>query len=257
MKKILFFTTAALLIVAASCGQLKKNNRSATESIEQTSDATPFVRIKYNQPINGYNVEAIFMPEGVAFDFGDFLKIIGSAKLTFTHQDTHKKNEITSAHFALPWQHFPDVFENEEKFRAMVDEGEIESFAKGQTYNLDYKFFETPGITDEEWITSHPLYYGELPFFFADVNFDGKNELILTKYREGQRGSNSYIVYSINPDGAFDEVIELPFDRLDDFSTIDSENKQIIIQNSNGANDSFEEVYKQDQSGKFYLAKTQ
>jgi len=188
------------------------------------------VYIKYNQPVNGYKVEVFFMPEEISFG-----KITGPATLTFIHQKTGKISQIISLHFAVPSKNFPD-FED------------LESFARGQTCYLDYGL---PKDADE-FIATHPFYYGELPFLFADVNFDGKQELLLTRFGQGQRGCSSYIVFSITPDGAFDDILasQAPFDRLDDFSTIDRENRQIIIHHSNGADDSFEEVYKQDKNGK-------
>jgi hypothetical protein len=182
------------------------------------------VRIKYNQQVNGYNVEVFFTPEEMIYD-----KITGPATLMFTHQKTGKKRQINSLYFAVPSKKFPD-FED------------IESFAQGQTCYLDYGL---PEGTDE-FIADHPLYYGELPFFFADVNFDGKQELVLTRFGQGQRGCSNYIVFSITPDGAFDDLLasQTPFNRLDDFANIDRENRQIVIHNSNGAENSFEEVYK-------------
>jgi len=191
------------------------------------------IYIKYRQTVNGYNAEVIFMPEEMIYD-----KITGPATLTFTHQKTGKKIKVNSLYFAVPSKSFPD-FE------------EMESFAQGQTCYLDYGLPEDA----DEFITAHPLYYGELPFFFADVNFDGKQELLLTRFGQGQRGCSSYIVFSFTPDGTLEDFLAClaPFNRLDDFATIDRENRQIIIQNSNGADDSFEEVYKPDDNGKFHL----
>ena len=191
------------------------------------------IHIKCNQPVNGYNVEVFFIPENMIYD-----KITGPAKLVFINQKTGKKQQIISLYFAVPSKIFPD-FED------------LDSFAHGQTCNLDYGL---PNDTDE-WIAAHPLYYGALPFFFADVNFDGKQELLLTQFGQGQRGCSTYIVFSITPDGAFDDLLasQAPFDRLDDFSEIDRENRQIIIPYHNGASDSYSEIYKPDTNGKFYF----
>ena len=189
------------------------------------------VHIKYNQPVNGYNAEVFFMPEEMRYD-----KITGPASLRFTHQKTGKKRQVHSLYFAVPAKMLPE-FE---------DKGYL---TQKQTFSLDYGL---SGNADET-TAAHPLYDGELPFFFADVNFDGKQELLLTQFGQGQRGCSSYIVFSITPDGAFDDHLasQTPFDQLDDFSTIDSENKQITIPHHNGADNSFEEVYKQDENGKW------
>ena len=185
------------------------------------------VYLKYNQPVGGYGVEAVFVPEGEMYD-----KITGLVLMRFKNITTGEERYIDGYSFAVPKQ----------------------DYTPRETYTLDY------GLPDDadEFITAHPLYYGALPFFFADVNFDGKEELVITQFGQGQRGCSAYQVYPAEPDdnGEYNILFDAPFDRLDDFSTIDSERRQIIIQSNNSADDTSEEVYKQDENGKFYLFET-
>jgi len=197
------------------------------------------IHLKYKQPVNGYKVEVAFLPQEAIYD-----KISGWATLRFKNQTTGEEHRIGTSYFAVSWRNFPDIFKNQDQLLSMAENEELGLIAKGQTYNLDYKFFENPGMTDKEFILSHPFFYGEYPFFFADVNFDGKDELLLTNFGQGQRGCSSYTVFSIAPDGSFQLMTEAPFDRLDDFSTIDRENKQIILPAHNSAEDYSETVYR-------------
>ena len=73
------------------------------------------------------------------------------------------------------------------------------------------------------------------PFFFSDVNFDGKEELLINDYNGGARGSNAYEVYEVSPYHA--EILkDPPFNVLEDGITeFDPKNKtRKNLQNSPG-----------------------
>ena len=220
--------------------ELYKAVRFLGDEIKNPTEKCIF--IKYKQPINGYKVEVAFTPQYKQYLYGKCRKIIGKAVLTFKHQSGGQENKIASLTFTVPCEFLHDFDGNEE----------LRSFAKGQTYHIDYDFVGIPGVMDKEWIAAQPLFHGELPFLFKDVTFDGKDELILTDHDRG-----TYNVYSITSDGKFDDAIgqQPPFNELDDNSDIDSKNKQIIIyytSRETGERGSIRGVYQLDENGKFY-----
>ena len=193
------------------------------------NEATPFVNITYNRPVNGYEVEVIFYPENELSTI-----ITGSAKVIFTHTNPYRQNEIKCAYFSFSMDKFPD-YKN------------LASFAKAQHYSFDYTFPEN----SDETLISLSLIDREC-FFFEDINFDGKPELIITKESEGQT-CVLLDIYTITEDGTFEKpAFQLPY--LTDFSTIDRENRQIIIEHQHGLYESYKEIYKIDENGKFYMA---
>ena len=202
------------------------------------------VHLEYIQSINGYKVEALFTPEDIIGDN----KIIGKAILTFTGKEKWNKFSITHNYFAVSWLNFLDYFESEHKFEAIADAGKLNSFARGQSYQLNYDFPEDESDT-------YIMLYEELPFFFADVTLSGMQDyLILTNYRQGQRGGSSFLVYyPLWHEG--DESVDCflfdtpPFNKLDWSSEINKKEKQIIIHNSQGASDSWSDVYVKTGTG--------
>jgi hypothetical protein len=88
----------------------------------------------------------------------------------------------------------------------------------------------------------------EAPFFFEDVNFDGTEELIITEKRGGQRGEDSYKVYSIDKYGAinsrYDITNSMPYVKFDAFTKFNPEDKTITLYSSGGACGSVYETYQ-------------
>ena len=224
MKKIILILLAFALLVG-SCGQKAKQQNTEEQKAEITFNA---IYITYNQPINGYKVEVVFKPEDIQYE-----NIKGNATLTFEAKNG-KKFILTNNYFGLSYRNFSDL--SEDKFNALIKNEAIASLANGQTYKLDYDF---PKNNTDEVILNE-----ELPFFFADVNLDGRKELILTEMGEGQRGFSKFLVIFLTTDGNIDHVSkQKPFNILDGLSKIDKKKRQIIIHSSNGADTSYDEVY--------------
>jgi hypothetical protein len=201
-----------------------------------------YVYLKYNQPVNGYRVEAFFEPNEELLGH-----VAGFGQLTFT-DSKGRQFRISSLYFAIPRQHFSDVVEDWDEFASSDDNEKFASIAKGQTYHLDYIF---PNIDKNEPFALHD----EMPFYFEDVLFSGTPQLIITHFGRGQRFYADYSIYTIVPNGLSAAEKDIPF-RLDGLSMIDGKNKQITVQKSQDADDSFEEVYKINEQGDFYLFKT-
>lgn len=69
------------------------------------------------------------------------------------------------------------------------------------------------------------MLYDQEPFFFADVDFDGTEELIIVDLQAGPRGSNAYRVFE--PDGT--EREDDPFVGINDWTTFNASEKSITL----------------------------
>ena len=84
------------------------------------------------------------------------------------------------------------------------------------------------------------------PFFFEDIDFDGKDELIITDYRAGQRGVDSYTVYKddYKNGNKYNLAVNEPFNVIDSLTTFNKEHKTIDVYKSGGACNNSNDKYK-------------
>ena len=179
------------------------------------------VILTYNAPIEGFEVTAYWRPHEKMAGY-----VIGPAIIEFRHKDPDKTFSVTNNRFGLP-----DTAEWT-KTATFVD-GYFSKTSQSRVL-LDYV---GPKITDHLPSTS---------FFFVDLDFDGKKELVMTEIANGQRFRNTYRVYQ--PDclsRRIDEIAcRVPFASLDSASRIDFKNRTIHIFNSSSAQEWEERVYK-------------
>lgn len=156
------------------------------------------IHIKYKQKVNGYDVSVLcFLSDSVYYD---------QNKAIF-----HFKNDTSDFYLYNASYHIGEF----------LDEGcWVED-----TLLLDYI---SPKVTNE-------LPDNEFPFFFQDVDFDGEDELLITNWQCGSRGSSTYDVYKVNQYYMYRmdmaKLTEEPFTLLENYkTTFDAENKEIIIQ---------------------------
>ena len=85
-----------------------------------------------------------------------------------------------------------------------------------------------------------------VPFFFEDIDFDGKDELIVVDFGTGQKWVDDYKVYKpIYKDGKmYNLETEKPFNMLDQKATFNKENRTIDVFLSGGACGSTNEKFK-------------
>jgi len=83
---------------------------------------------------------------------------------------------------------------------------------------------------------------------FMDVDFDGQNEIIKRDFRGGQRVLDRFIIYKHSGKEMHGVQIKLmdypPFDDIDNATTFDSSNKEILMHLSGGACGSENRTYK-------------
>lgn len=123
------------------------------------SDLEGAIHIKYDQPINGYNVTVDLYPEGGTF--------YGPADLHFS-----KGNTSFSVHVG----NYDDIHFD----RETVLHG-------GDTITLKYTSLPRGKMISPD-----------CTFFFSDVDFDGTKELLVREPLYGPRGSNGYHVYELD-----------------------------------------------------------
>jgi hypothetical protein len=90
-------------------------------------------------------------------------------------------------------------------------------FHNGDT--LVFHYNTEPGIFENS-----PLYY-YAEFQFFDVDFDGKEEFLVSDYYRG-KGGNDYEVYEITPKGLKKKTFK-PFDRITNTTVFDADRRVI------------------------------
>lgn len=149
------------------------------------------ILIKYNQPVNGYDVTVLCFP--YAADKDREHEIVGKAIMTFDSED---KPCFT-------------VYNNfySDSILYYVNEREYEN---GEILRLDYY-----PKKQKEYLSRNS------PFFFSDIDFDGQEELVINNWRNGIRNSNSYQIYKIGETNeSLEPVVYSPYNKMNDYNTV-------------------------------------
>jgi hypothetical protein len=172
------------------------------------------VSIKYNQPVNGYEVSARWRVFGSNYETGKVLMNFHNLMTGNDYQyfNTDKYNSIDT-----------DMVSFAEGFKG---------HHQGDIHYFDYTSPDAP--KNKEYYPDSPLGY-YTPFQFLDVDFDGEDELLISDWYQG-KGGNSYDVLKF-VNGRLEGQNYMPLDCLDNQSTIDRENKTITITDIDGAFD--------------------
>jgi hypothetical protein len=181
--------------------------------------------ISYSNKIEGYSVDVMWKPVKVSYDH-----VIGPAIIEFKNIKDGNIFYISNDNFS--------VLKNKLEFTYSQDGTGVEKLNKGHAVFR----YDEPSLT-----TGESFGQTDEPFFFQDLDFDNKKELILSEVDNGQRGVATFKVYKIDSDGFISRLDE-PFKSLDQLSKIDIKNKQIIIHGSGGYCTGFDEVYKLKES---------
>lgn len=192
-----------------------RNGVEATKSKEIMTYLTPYsqmdsaffkeyqeqkkhIYIRYKQPVEGYTVTALCTMDGLDIIFSENNGISGKALLRFENDSTH---------FYVYNSSFSDSILYYGMEREVKDK---------EVIYIDYR-----PISDSD------VCYCSTPFFFQDVNFDGKKELLINKWQTRPKGHSSFDVYVLQPD--LKKLTEPPFDKYDHMTEIDTVNKTIKL----------------------------
>lgn len=234
MKNLPFFLTI-VMVSLISCSQSEQTDSIISQKDTLIVSHNPYPDgfelfdygdnicfIKYRNKINGFDVRIAVSPYAY---FDSSLR--GNAKIGFFRNDTC-------------FMSFPNPF-----FR--IDSLNIDTICNYDVVELVY---EQPHINK-----SKPIEFKEfasLPFFFLDVNFDEKDELIMKYASQGQRYINAYVAYGlqyrngkIGYDYLYDSTRGIaPFSNLDDWSVIDYTKKEISTYCNGGYSDNEKRIYR-------------
>lgn len=196
----------------ASCNKASTVTNDVVTEYDTKDSVT--VNLQYSEPINGYTVTAICVVDTTSnYDSpntnGNRNAIVGRAYIHFCNDTTQ---------FTIENPQFSD-------YTQMANQTPLQN---GININATYTPFYPNNSSD------HMIFNGnESPFFFYDIDFDGEKELIVTLW-EGMEyhAHNAYEVYKIRNIKAGEILQPLktpPFDRIDDYTLIDSVAKTISI----------------------------
>lgn len=191
-----------------------------------------FTYVKYKKPVNGYKVDAIWFPIGESiWGLGNLLT--GPAILRF--------HDGSRGFTILHEQFFPSA--------SIASKAEDKGIMPTErSIILDYE-----DTKDGEKYPYHDIFKGYAPFFFIDVNFDGKKDLVLNYRNQGQRHTNMYRAYLrdgdyFDTDLLYRQTEKMPFREFDDLTEFDSTTKQIILHSHGGAFSWTKEYYEKNKN---------
>jgi hypothetical protein len=239
-----------LFLTLTSCSKQNKKgsaNEQVKSSVNNLDKKNNEITIKYSTPIKGYNVSAKWLIRGKLEVMGSE-NFSGPAILTFENIDTKEISWVLHPEYTI------DIDKENLKYITVKD-GE---YIKNQSFTQISKYikpkFEKVGTSKEE----EGFGYTYIPFFFQDVDFDDKDELILTYAKTYEKGGSQNKLFKI-PDYnnlEFREMTDEPFSNFSGFyygnpsadaygyTTIDYENKTITHHELSGAFGSGEIIYE-------------
>lgn len=215
-------------------------------SFALTSDfyGSKIVRIEYKNNIHGYHVQVLWMPIEFSKTGGDY--VIGPAILKFRDAKNGDVFTFTTNYFSVMSNKLS--LKSKCKLKTVKNaedcHEDISAINQDQIKLVYQEQKPDPKLADSGFGASNE------PFFFQDVNFDGKEELIVAEFGEGQRFRTAFKVYQIGVPSLYQITDKEPFKSLDDGSKIDYKNKKIFVDRSGGACDSVYETYTYDESKK-------
>ncbi len=130
---------------------------------------SPCIFISYNQKVNGYKVNVMWFP----FD----IQYIDQSPAIL-----HFQNDTSGFYIYNPSFLETGVYDKKN------------SLKEGDTIYVNY----TPKESSEYAEDFGYLADNNIPFFFQDVDFDGEDELLITNWQCGSKGSSTYDVYKVN-----------------------------------------------------------
>lgn len=201
------------------------------------------IHLKYNNPINSMKVQVIWKPNELRNGY-----VIGPAIIEFTNIEYGTSSTVVNNLFGIKKERM-DGFLRIEKEKNVhgdfVGNYIIQSIAN-KTINLNYK---NPKLREDRYTFRGAT---NEPFFFYDLDFDGKEELIVSEMFNGQRHNSTFKAYKLDEgqninvlkDSFLQLTYEKPYIDLDELSTVNKSDKTIEILFSAGAMDSESEIYK-------------
>ena len=166
---------------------------------------------------------------------GNVPRLVGPATIRFV-KDSGSTFSVSVDAFHLPL----DVL-NKLGLLKFDDSGDYHTLPVDLTkvYPVEYNTIGKDSLFDS-------FHGNNVPFFFEDIDFDGKDELIVVDFGNGQRRVDDYKVYkpTYKNGNMYNLAIDKPFDMLDQKTAFNKENRTIDVFLSGGACGSTNEKFK-------------
>lgn len=220
-------TITIFLICFFATGSLSLFSSTAQLDDQKEKKELKMFSVKYNNIINDYKVTVDWYPHTAATKDSS----LGKGEIHFTHS-SGSEFKITHRNFYLV-----DIF-----FPFNEKTGEL-YLPAAKEITQDYIQY----VDTSEFIET------DLPFLFYDINFDGKDELILVHPNAAQRSRDYFAIYSINNDHIVenlpDESANLLSDyTFDSYTKFNKKHKTVTVFDSGGAAIYEERIYKNNKS---------
>lgn len=204
-------------------------------SDNETDVEQEVVELKYNKPVHGLSVRVLWMPK----EFRN-QHVLGPAIIELTNLEHGTSSTVVNNHFGIKADRLEGSID---KVQAEEEGGHVVNILK-KDIGLQYA---DPKIAEEEYNFGTD----EEPFFFYDINFDGRDDFILVEMYNAQRGGHSYKAYDLADSQDIwvleDDYLQItnkePYRLLDYSTTVDRQKKTIAIHVSAGAVYSYQDIY--------------
>lgn len=178
----------------------------------------PIIHILYSRPVNGFTVSIDIEPRVK----GDTLFVEGPAKMHFKRDESSFVIDVDCLYMSS-------------------FDGIPNRIKKAEVTTIRHRYQKRP-----DW----RFLFDENPFYFADFDFDGQDELIIVQPLCGPRGMTYYQVFEL--DGT--ERKDRPLREIDDLSTFNFEEENIRLHRYHGVViGSVELLFKHIGGGRFQL----
>ncbi len=152
-----------------------------TEVVSDTvSQDNLHIHIQYKQSINGYKVNV----EWLNGDFFDEYMHSGEVMIHFSKED----GKGFSVYNSMYWDESLNAKDIKDK--------------TGTTFEIDYT------LKNDKYLATNT------PFYFADMDFDGIDELVVVLWKGGRQSAHVYVVYDIY-DYYVNKITTPPFDHIE------------------------------------------
>jgi len=199
---------------------LKKSNAiTAVDSTKHTTEKLKRLYLKYKKPIEGFHIKIGWTPYESYEDCS-----VGLATFFFENRNGCRFSIIDSAFLS-------SVLINKDKKK------EIAYFKEDTLIYIEYPFKSNREIIRRD-----------VPFSFSDVDFDGKKELIMTVFGEGQRHTDVFRIFKLDSVGNLVKrskqvTYQKPYIDFDGFTKFDKKNKTVTNTFDGGADNSSYETF--------------
>jgi hypothetical protein len=194
-------------------------------------DGTKTIHLRFTDIIDDkYTVDILWTPND-----GYVPALVGPATIRFV-KDSGSVFSVSVDAFHLPFDAL-----NKLGLLKFDDSGDYHTLVVDLTkvYPVEYNTTGKDSLFDS-------FHGNNVPFFFEDIDFDGKDELIIVDFGTGQRRVDDYKVYkpTYKNGNMYNLATDKPFDMLDQKTTFNKENRTIDVFLSGGACGSTNEKFK-------------